>query len=421
MQFSNNYSLKLPEHDDVVDVSVLSDNFAAIDGLIKAAPDTLEPVGTVKLTTRTSLGPGWLPCSGARVDQEQYPELAEQLSFDFKKRSFPYQLNQVYGKPDVLTAVTNASARTFRIYQRNLTGYAMYTIPSQAGGVDLSAYYLTGLDWNGAQWIACLTCPGKGWAYLSSSNLSSWTHAKSISQNQVISYSSCREHFLFDGAAYRQLYHYSPSGGVLSAVMSLDRNFNDRHLFSMSTSEHNSICFRAGFFQTSANSYLNLYVPGADEVKTQFINATRDLCMLRLSDAYGVLYPKNIGDVSYSSCQIRVVRLSDMHLTEVDIGTSALPFRAMAYDAAQERFLFLLGDPNGSNSVYSLKKGADPTAKGNYTLTASNASYILGLTKSVPTDDFLASENTSVCDPRAKFLPSVSVGSGIHAYIKAMA
>lgn len=66
--------------------SLLKDSTAALfslgtdavpDDALRAIPDRMEPVGTVKTTVRTDLGDNWLLCNGDEINAATYPELAE--------------------------------------------------------------------------------------------------------------------------------------------------------------------------------------------------------------------------------------------------------------------------------------------------------------------------------------------------------
>lgn len=76
MKYSENLHLALPEGDDVLEVSKLSENFEALDGAIKETQAASGyQIGDTLTTWRTDLGENWLLCNGDWLDSEDYPKL----------------------------------------------------------------------------------------------------------------------------------------------------------------------------------------------------------------------------------------------------------------------------------------------------------------------------------------------------------
>lgn len=77
MKYSENLHLALPEGDDVLEVSKLSENFEVLDGAIKETQAASGyQIGDTLTTWRTDLGENWLLCNGDIFDADEYPALA---------------------------------------------------------------------------------------------------------------------------------------------------------------------------------------------------------------------------------------------------------------------------------------------------------------------------------------------------------
>lgn len=117
MKYSENLNLKLPEGDDTLDVSDLSENFEALDEAVSdagaIAAEKAFKVGDTLTTWRTDLGGNWLLCNGAEFDPAAYPELAAISNFPldrafYENRPVTIQTNPVTNSGGTGINYTNA-------------------------------------------------------------------------------------------------------------------------------------------------------------------------------------------------------------------------------------------------------------------------------------------------------------------------
>ncbi len=159
--------------------SLLKDSTAALFGLgtdavpddaLRAIPDRMEPIGTIKTTVRTDLGDNWLLCNGDEIDETEYPELAQmtgrlsgglspKYQDNFRHQNRPTQDYCAYSASDgskIVTVVHDTNKVYFYVstdlVNANKTSYTL--------SLSTDNYAVVGLDYINGYWVLLYASTG---------------------------------------------------------------------------------------------------------------------------------------------------------------------------------------------------------------------------------------------------------------------
>lgn len=159
--------------------SLLKDSTAALFGLgadavpddaLRAIPDRMEPIGTIKMTVRTDLGDNWLLCNGDEIDATEYPELAQmtgrlsgglssKYQDNFRHQNRPTQDYCAYSASDGSKIVTVVHD-TNKVYFYVSTDLVNAEKTSYTMSLSTSNYAVVGLDYVNGYWVLLYASDG---------------------------------------------------------------------------------------------------------------------------------------------------------------------------------------------------------------------------------------------------------------------